>query len=156
MQKSAVSPSDISMSEITYLLFVSTVSATRWFASRTTLSFNPPTQNGTKSAFDSVKSASTTQHTLLVCYLMCNKLSRCITIITIIIFFHSLNHIFHSASQKVWHWVVKIYKNSKTCNQYSVLTIPWRNEIHDLMNIHEQFMNIHELFMNGNHIWFMN
>ena len=34
--------------------------------------------------------------------------------------------------------------------------IPRRNEIHDLMNIHEQFMNIHELFMNGNHIWFMN
>ena len=33
---------------------------------------------------------------------------------------------------------------------------PRRNEIHDLMNIHEQFMNIHELFMNGNHIWFMN
>ena len=34
--------------------------------------------------------------------------------------------------------------------------LPQRNEIHDLMNIHEQFMNIHELFMNGNHIWFMN
>ncbi len=33
---------------------------------------------------------------------------------------------------------------------------PQRNEIHDLMNIHEQFMNIHELFLNGNHIWFMN
>ena len=33
---------------------------------------------------------------------------------------------------------------------------PRRNEIHDLMNIHELFMNIHELFMNGNHIWFMN
>ena len=36
------------------------------------------------------------------------------------------------------------------------LSIPRRNEIHDLMNIHELFMNIHELFMNGNHIWFMN
>ena len=42
-------------------------------------------------------------------------------------------------------------------------SLPRRNEIHDLMNIHEQFMNvheqfmnIHELFMNGNHIWFMN
>ena len=38
----------------------------------------------------------------------------------------------------------------------NVAESPRRNEIHDLMNIHEQFMNIHELFMNGNHIWFMN
>ena len=38
--------------------------------------------------------------------------------------------------------------------QFKVL--PWRNEIHDLMNIHEHFMNMHEQFMNGNHIWFMN
>ena len=37
-----------------------------------------------------------------------------------------------------------------------VTAFPRRNEIHDLMNIHEQFMNIHELFMNVNHIWFMN
>ena len=40
--------------------------------------------------------------------------------------------------------------------QNAAARLPRRNEIHDLMNIHEQFMNIHELFMNGNHIWFMN
>ena len=34
--------------------------------------------------------------------------------------------------------------------------VPQRNEIHDLMNIHEQFMNIHEQFVNISHIWFMN
>ena len=47
-----------------------------------------------------------------------------------------------------------IYKNSNPMSESS--SSPRRNEIHDLMNIHEQFMNIHELFMNGNHIWFMN
>ena len=46
-------------------------------------------------------------------------------------------------------------------NPAGQLLLTWRgitrrNEIHDLMNIHERFMNIHELFMNGNHIWFMN
>ena len=52
-------------------------------------------------------------------------------------------------------WAVDAYNVLRQQMKEETL-LPRRNEIHDLMNIHEQFMNIHELFMNGNHIWFMN